>query len=213
VFQNKNTPVIDALDQALKSIHEFLHHSTVANTNLLSQTAFAVRNNNCWYPPPRNFLKINVDAHLHDDGRWGYGMILRSAHGRAVGAMTKVLKGSGDATLAEAVGIYEALQWVKTQDNQRVIIESDAEIVTKIVAKKKFPRTNWGSVARRISRDFDNHMQVSVGWVKRNGNKVAHGLARFAITEPDRYWANNFPSCILAHILSDMEGVNCDHNY
>jgi ribonuclease HI len=127
--------------------------------------------------------------------------------------MTKVLKGSDDATLAEAIGIYEALQWVKTQDNQRVIIESDAEIVTKIVAKKKFPRTNWGSVARRISRDLDNHTQVSVGWVKRNGNKVAHGLARFAITEPDRYWANNFPSCILAHILSDMEGVNCDHNY
>jgi hypothetical protein len=31
-----------------------------------------------------------VDAHLHDDGRWGYGMILRSADGRAVGAMTKV---------------------------------------------------------------------------------------------------------------------------
>jgi ribonuclease HI len=63
-------------------------------------------------------------------------MILRSADGRAVGAMTKVLKGSDDATLAEAIGIYEALQWVKTQDNQRVIIESDAEIITKVVAKK-----------------------------------------------------------------------------
>jgi hypothetical protein len=24
-----------------------------------------------------SFLKLNVDAHLHDDGRWGYGMVLR----------------------------------------------------------------------------------------------------------------------------------------
>jgi ribonuclease HI len=67
-------------------------------------------------------------------------MILRSADGRVVGAMTKVLKGSDDATLAEAVGIYEALQWVKTHNYQRVIIESDAEIVTQAVSKQKFPR-------------------------------------------------------------------------
>jgi ribonuclease HI len=124
--------------------------------------------------------------------------------------MTKVIKGSDEATLAEAVGIDEALQWLKTQGYQRVIIESDAEIVTKAVAKKKFPRTNWGLVARRIARDLEQCTQISIGWVKRNGNQAAHELARLAITNPNRFWPNNFPSCILAHILSDMEGVNCD---
>ncbi|MCI11961.1 hypothetical protein A2U01_0033064, partial [Trifolium medium] len=28
-------------------------------------------NNKSWSPPPRNCLKLNVDAHLHDDGHWG----------------------------------------------------------------------------------------------------------------------------------------------
>jgi ribonuclease HI len=212
VFQNSNTPVIEALDQALKSIHEFHHHTTLACPNLSSQAALANRNNKCWTPPPRSFLKLNVDAHLHDDGHWGYGMLLRSEDGRAVGAKTKVLKGTGDATLAEAVGIYEALQWLKTQNYHKVIIESDAEIVTKAVTEKRFPRTNWGNVARRISRDLNKYPNVTAEWVNRNGNKAAHDLARMAISNPNRFWPNNFPPCILAHILSDMEGVICNSN-
>jgi ribonuclease HI len=191
VFQNSNIPVIEALNQALKSIYEFHHDTIVACSNLSSQIALANRTNKCWSPPPRSFLKLNVDAHLHDDGRWGYGMLLRSEDGRAIGAMTKVHKGSDDATLAEAVGIYEALQWLKTQSYHKVIIESDAEKVTQAVAKKKFPRTNWGNVIRRISRDLDNYPNVSVEWVNRNGNKAAHDLARLAISDPNRFGPNN----------------------
>jgi ribonuclease HI len=209
-FQNKNTPVLEALDKALTSIHEFLHHSTAAQPTPSSRTALADRNNNRWTPPHENFLKLNVDAHLHDDGRWGYGMVLRRMDGRAVGAITKVIKGSDDATLAEAVGILEAVKWLKTHGYQRVIVESDAEIVIQAVIRKKFPRTNWGTVACRISRDLEESSQISVGWVKRNGNQAAHGLARLAISDPDRFWPNNYPPCILAHILSDMEGVICD---
>jgi hypothetical protein len=72
-----------------------------------------------------SFLKLNMDANLHDDGRWGYGMVLRRANGRCVGAATKVLKGSIDISLEEAVGIRDALNWVVSQQHHRVIIETD----------------------------------------------------------------------------------------
>jgi hypothetical protein len=139
VFQNSNTPVIKALDQALKSIHKFLLHTIATHPNLPSQIALVVRNDECWNPSPKSFLKLNVDAHLHDDGRWGYIMILRQEDGRAVGAMTKVIKGSDDATLAEAVGIFKAVKWLKTHRYERVIVESDAEIVIQAVVQKKVP--------------------------------------------------------------------------
>jgi cation diffusion facilitator CzcD-associated flavoprotein CzcO len=74
-----------------------------------SQTTLLVRHNISWIPHPKSFLKLNVDAHLHDDGCWGYEMVLRRADGHCVGAANKVLKGFNDVTLAEVVGIREAL--------------------------------------------------------------------------------------------------------
>jgi ribonuclease HI len=100
------------------------------------------------------------------------------------------------------------LNWMKSFSGQKVIIETDAESVANALEKKIYPHTNWGNVSRNIARDLDRYPFVSVKWVNRKGNQVAHNLARLAISEPNRVWHNNFPNCILSHILSDMEGVN-----
>ncbi|MCI52749.1 hypothetical protein A2U01_0073995, partial [Trifolium medium] len=69
----------------MKSLSEY-HHLLVDNRIKTSKPADPVaRNNNSWNPPPSNFLKLNVDAHLSDDGRWGFGMILRRDDGRCIG--------------------------------------------------------------------------------------------------------------------------------
>jgi hypothetical protein len=125
--------------------------------------------------------------------------------GCCVGAATKVLKGSDDVLLAEAVGIREALNWVVSQQHHRVIIETDTEVIVKAPSKKNFPRTNWGNVIRNCSRDLEGLSHVSVTWVNRKGNQEVHGLTRLAISKPNMFWFNNFPACILSHILSDME--------
>jgi hypothetical protein len=93
VFQKVDIPVIDALSSAMKSLFDFHLHTVDASPNPSSQTTLIARNNTCWYPPPKLFLKLNVDMHLHDDVRWGCGIVLRREDGRAVGAATKILKG------------------------------------------------------------------------------------------------------------------------
>jgi ribonuclease HI len=207
VFQNVDIPVLEALNRALKHLSEYQHHNITTRPNLSCSTALADRNGNCWSPPPRNFLKLNVDAHLHGDGHWGFGMLLRSADGRCVGSATRVLKGWEDATWAEAVGISEALKWIDNQKLQNVIIESDAEVIVKAMQKKSFPRTHWGRIALSCVRDLDKLSQVSVKWVNRKCNTVAHELAHYARVEPNKSWPNSVPDCILTHILSDMRGV------
>ncbi|MCI73758.1 hypothetical protein A2U01_0095022, partial [Trifolium medium] len=76
--------------------------------------------------PPRNFLKLNVDAHLKDDGRWGLGLILRRDDGRCVGAAMKVYNGSNDVGMAEVMGLREALTLIESMNLTRVVIELDA---------------------------------------------------------------------------------------
>jgi hypothetical protein len=77
----------------------------------------------------------------------------------------------------------------------------------KALSKKNFPHTNWGNVIRNYSRYLIGLSHVSVTWVIRKDNQTAHGLARLAISKPNVLWSNNFPVCILSHILSHMEGV------
>jgi ribonuclease HI len=114
--------------------------------------------------------------------------------------VTKVLKGWEDATLAEAVGISEAMKWIVSQQLNDVIVETDAEIIVKAIQKKIFPRTMWGNVARSCARVLEDLSQVTIQWVNRKGNKVAHALARHAMVKPNKFWPNNFPNCILPHI-------------
>ncbi|MCI36594.1 hypothetical protein A2U01_0057817, partial [Trifolium medium] len=65
------------------------------------------RHNNSWSPPPKDVLKLNVDAHSLGDGHWGLGLVLRREDGSCVGAKTWVQKGTNNVMLAEAMGLHE----------------------------------------------------------------------------------------------------------
>ncbi|PNY12731.1 hypothetical protein L195_g009367 [Trifolium pratense] len=67
---------------------------------------------------------------------------------RCVGAVTKVIKGSDDATLAEPMGLLKALNWVKTLHLTRVVIEMDAAVIVQAIHMNSFPRTRWGQLAK-----------------------------------------------------------------
>jgi hypothetical protein len=71
------------------------------------------RHDICWSLPPKDALKLNVDAHSLSDGRWALGLLLRRDDGSCVRATTRIRKGTDCATLAEAMGLEEALKMVK----------------------------------------------------------------------------------------------------
>jgi ribonuclease HI len=154
-----------------------------------------------------NFLKLNVDAHLKDDGRWGFGLIVRGADGRVVGAATRECEGTNDAAMAEATGLHEAIMLVQKYQLSNTLIELDAAIIVNALNRKDFPRTNWGKSTRNSARVLSQLNNVSVTWVNRRSNQAAHALARWALREPNRIWFSDFPFCILTHIRKDMSSV------
>jgi ribonuclease HI len=206
-FQNYDTPVTMVVDRALNTLQDYQKH---LSPNLLTSTSIRspiASNNTRWNPPPRSSLKINVDAHLLDDGHCGLGLVLRRDDGLAVGAATRLVKGSGNVDLAETLGLNEAIQIIHDQHLRNVIIEMDAQRVVRAVNNKIFPRAQWGQLARHCARAIHNFDNVKLQWVSRQGNEAAHALARWAKQEPNRFWVENFPICIYPHIQNDMAPV------
>ncbi|MCI59513.1 hypothetical protein A2U01_0080768, partial [Trifolium medium] len=89
---------------------------------------------------------INVDAHLSSDGHWYSGLILRRSDGSAVGAATRLHKGSDDIVMGEALGLNDALDLVEKQSLTRVIFELDSQIIVNSVKEKRCIRKSWGMI-------------------------------------------------------------------
>ncbi|GAU41426.1 hypothetical protein TSUD_26060 [Trifolium subterraneum] len=204
IFNNMDTPVQIANNKALQTLHSYQNTAVSLSISKPEHTLSTTRHNNSWSPPHRSYLKLNVDAHLNGDGHWGLSMVLSRGDGRCIGAVTKVMQGLNDATLAETQGLFEALNWIKTKGFSNIVIEMDAEVVVRAIQKRIFPRLRWGKLAKSCARDFDKDALLSINWVRRNGNKAAHELARWALYEPNMYWDENYPRCIHPHIQKDM---------
>ncbi|MCH98433.1 ribonuclease H protein, partial [Trifolium medium] len=183
IFQNKNLPVMDVVFQAQDSIIEYQLHFSQNSEHDFRATQMRLNNVENWIPPPRNTLKLNVDAHLIGDGHWGLGLILRKEDGSCVGAATRVARGMVSAVEAEAQGLVEAIDLLAQIPHQAAIIELDNQIVVQSVLRRRYPRTCWGSLARKSGEFLENNPQISICWIKRTGNTVAHHMARWAAIE------------------------------
>ncbi|GAU20573.1 hypothetical protein TSUD_33200 [Trifolium subterraneum] len=205
VFNKKDTPVAEVVERVMKILSEYHTHLIDARPQHNPLKPSDDCNDKSWSPPPLTYLKLNVDAHLSGDGRWGFGLVLRREYGRCVRAATRVCDGSKDVAMAETTGLREALQFLDQLQINNVIIKHDAACIVNAFWRKEFPRSGWGRLVQQCSRFCTQKENVSVNWVKRSGNQAAHSLARWAMIEPNRYWTLNFPCCLENHIHKDME--------
>jgi ribonuclease HI len=204
IFQNKKLPVSDVIYQALEGIHAYqLQQKQTPNlTNRAPQQQSTT--NDGWIPPPPDAWKLNVDAHLMGDGKWGIGWILRKNNGDWISAATKVTHGIEMAIEAEARGIMEAIGDLNHMQQQKIIVESDNSSVVKAIQNRAYPRSYWGWIARKIRETMDNNPQISITWAKRSRNTVAHKIAEWAVVEPNKSWSDFLPPHIVTHIQKDM---------
>ncbi|GAU50081.1 hypothetical protein TSUD_371650 [Trifolium subterraneum] len=174
-------------------LYEYQHniHENRLNPNI--STPLIACHNKSWSPPSRDYLKLNVDAHLSNDGHWGLGLVFWREDGRCVGAAMKVCKGGDDVIWAETMGLQATLDLVRELQLNRVIIEMDAATVVRVVQSKVYPRGHWGQIARRCTRVFSLNEHLSINWVARSGITAAHSLAHWATLEPNKSCTANFP--------------------
>ncbi|XP_019158442.1 PREDICTED: uncharacterized protein LOC109155164 [Ipomoea nil] len=154
-----------------------------------------------WSPPPRNFIKCNVDAALSGNDAH-YGAVLRDHDRRFVAARSGKLNGMKDPYVAETLAAKEALSWLKTRPERNIIFESDCLNFCKAFNSCISDFSYVGLIVKQcvsIAKDIGN---VSVFHVKRSANCVAHELARATDSTADsRVWTDIPPACI-SNLLS-----------
>ena len=91
-----------------------------------------------------------------------------------------------DPTLAEVIGIREALSWIKTKDWATVILESDSLVCVQALRSGLTMDSYFGSFIQECRLLCLSLPHVSIFFVKRSANKAAHSLARVSYSFADR---------------------------
>ncbi|XP_074342149.1 uncharacterized protein LOC141679584 [Apium graveolens] len=134
-----------------------------------------------WKLPQINMIMVNTDATLFEDsGHFSFSILARDHEGCMVEAKACCKQGSIAPELAEAIGVREALSWIKSKDWPQVIIETDCLVIVQAI------RSSYASVSyfSRVIDECKQHLsdlrgrRVILNFVKRSANAVAHFLAR-----------------------------------
>ncbi|KAK6164619.1 hypothetical protein DH2020_001483 [Rehmannia glutinosa] len=132
-----------------------------------------------WRKPIFPFMKCNVDAALnHNSNYTGIGMILRDDQGDFVVARTMWFPGLFTVREAEAMGVREALSWIHGLGIRHVEVETDAKYVIDDLSSPVSGRSEYDCILQECQSLLLGEPEVSVGFVRRSANMVAHELAK-----------------------------------
>ncbi|KAL8520390.1 hypothetical protein ACS0TY_011062 [Phlomoides rotata] len=100
-----------------------------------------------WHPPAAGVVKINSDVALFGDTRdAGLGMVIHDANGSFVRCRSMVIPGIFKPVEVEAMGVLEALSWVKYLGYSSVVIEMDAQVVYNALLNTEHRNNVFGDV-------------------------------------------------------------------
>uniref|UniRef100_A0A803PI32 Reverse transcriptase domain-containing protein n=1 Tax=Cannabis sativa TaxID=3483 RepID=A0A803PI32_CANSA len=132
LWQGKSRSVLEVVQSARR----VLNHWKIAKFQ--SPTAMYATGDsltsNRWRKPDANTVKVNVDGAIFESQqKFGYGFIACDSQGKLLEAFSESRWGSVLPEIAEAIGIKEALSWIKTKAWEKVVVESDALVVVQAI--------------------------------------------------------------------------------
>ncbi|GLU03679.1 hypothetical protein SLE2022_208660 [Rubroshorea leprosula] len=161
-----------------------------------------------WRPLEAGFIKINVDGAISvQNGAYGMGAVARNHQGEVLAAMACKGQGAVAAEIAEACSLRMALQWAHDLTFRKVFLETDCvSLVTAINNEFLSTNSSLGAVLLDCRVLMTSFMHCQVNHIRREGNAVAHELAKRALhAEANEYWIEEVPIDI-AHLVTG------DHN-
>ncbi|XP_031103207.1 uncharacterized protein LOC116006850 [Ipomoea triloba] len=145
-----------------------------------------------------DLIIIHVDAAVNPGEEKGYvAAVVYDGSGVFLAARSSSVRCLHDPHLAEAMAIKEALSWAMECGWRKVMVYSDCQLVCSLLKSRSLNLSYAGCVLKdchNLKRHFDT---VSFVFIPRSANKLAHALARAAISQSGPHcWFSNYPTCI-----------------
>jgi len=150
----------------------------------------------CWQPPPKNYLKFNIDgASKGSPGVARFGGVLRNEEGRIILIFHSHLSKATN-NMAELMAMEQGLEILIKNRRSNVIIEADSEITINSVkrincgSKPEKVSNHWRliQVYQRIQAHLKGLGSVSFNQVRINANKLADILVNQGVNNEDCGW-------------------------
>lgn len=162
-------------------------------------------NNVTWTPPPPSLFKINVDGALSkSSGSIGIGVVIRDDAGWVVAALCKRIHAPLGPLELEAKAFEAGFLLARDIDLQDIVLERDSLVIVRALCGLSNLPSSVDALClgmQLLSSDFHS---VTVSHVRREGNKPAHILAKYALSIDDSIvWMEESPSCVEQALIQD----------
>ena len=184
---------IHALSKDRKNEFQLLHKSVGTPQH---------RNHVRWKPPDQGLYKINYDGAIFaQQARAGIGVVIRNEDGAVMASMAQQLPLPTTVAQVEALAARRALDLGFT----KVILEGDSEVICKELNKPNPSLALHGNILQDIKFLSSTLPFIGFSHVHRQGNSVAHALARRAAREVDlTVWMEDVPPDIHHCVQADL---------
>jgi hypothetical protein len=159
-----------------------------------------------WFKPPHGFFKLNWDAALDRNQKWmGVGIVSRDSYGKVIASKCSCHHYISNPLVAETFGAKLCVEFGISLGFKSVVIEGDAvgvvSALNQVVVDEGIA-TNLIAETRVLLENFD---RWTIKHVRREGNKIAHSLAKLVISQlQNRVWLGSFPSVLSDLVNSEM---------
>ncbi|RZB66842.1 hypothetical protein D0Y65_037312 [Glycine soja] len=154
-WRNQVQPTQITIQQAFQHLEEWKDARQQQSQSHVMQ----ILDNQCeWKKPSFGYLKCNVDAIIfNQDQQFGNGMCIRDHNGQFIQAKTW-FQGVSDPTIAEACGLYQAMEWLKESYNNNIISELDNKFVVDDFNHNNKDLSYLASILRLVFDVIDDDM-------------------------------------------------------
>ena len=159
-----------------------------------------------WSPPQVGFVKINFDGAVFSNANSsGVGAVIRNHNGVVMASCAEKLNQAYKAEEIEALAALKALQLAFDLGFQNAILEGDSLGLIKALQADDNNLSPLGLLVEDVKLVASNFVSLSYSYIKRNGNSIAHNLAKHAISIPDfQVWMEDVPSHVVSFLHSDV---------
>ena len=163
-----------------------------------------------WRPPDQSWFKLNFDAAIFKEQNCsGFGAVIRNNQGEVMAAMATRGPPVSCSEEAETLACRKALEFAVDAGFSKLIVEGDNINVMRAVSSSTMNFSMLGNVIADIRCILCGLGGVSISCVKRDGNRVAHVLAKFAKgLDEDLFWMEEVPQFAVESVYQDSIIMN-----